>query len=278
MDQGIDTDLISMLISSNIEEPLIGIFMNLQPRSLHISRQVCKKWNQFIVDRIWKNRPIKKYLKKRLNSRWKGEEPKIEDIRIPQYIRHMKIRNDTVIIGEHMGRVRVMDRNTGTNKFILNHDDPSFHDDFLCTLIIDCSDEIIVTISTGRTTENKLIVWNYKNGKKLITFLPQIEKKPSKEINSVKIMNDRILTGGREGHLIVMRIERNEEDEPNGIMIENIMNDKGKLIHEVDAHDNIPSTFTENTIKTWNIKEGTCINVIRIQNRTCIYRSHSKNS
>ena len=158
-----------------------------------------------------------------------------------------------------------MDRSTGANKFTLNHGYPAPHHDYLFRIILDCSNKIIVTISTGKTTKNKLIVWDYNNGKKLITFLPQIEKKPSKGIYSVKIMNDRILTGGREGHLIVMRIERNEKDEPNGIMIENIINDEGKLIHEVDAHDNIPITFTEKTIKTWNIKEGTCINIIRIQ-------------
>ena len=78
-------------------------------------------------------------------------------------------------------------------------------------------------------------------------------------------MNDRILTGGKLGHLIVMRIDRNEEDEPNDIMIENIMNDEGMRIYQIDAHGNIPITFTENAIKTWNIQEGTCINVIYIQ-------------
>ena len=86
MDKNQDMDHISKLMSRDIEEPLMKIFLDLQPRSLHISRQVCKNWNQFIVDRIWKNTPIKKYLRKRLNSRWKGEEPKIEEIKIPQLI------------------------------------------------------------------------------------------------------------------------------------------------------------------------------------------------
>ena len=86
MDKDQDMDYISKLMSRDIEEPLLKIFLNLQPRSLHISRQVCKKWNQFIVNRIWKSTPIKKYLRKRLNSRWKGEEPKIEEIKIPQLI------------------------------------------------------------------------------------------------------------------------------------------------------------------------------------------------
>ena len=86
MDKNQEMDHISKLMSRDIEEPLMKIFLDLQPRSLHISRQVCKNWNQFIVDRIWRNKPIKKYLRKRLNSRWKGEEPEIEEIKIPQLI------------------------------------------------------------------------------------------------------------------------------------------------------------------------------------------------
>ena len=88
----------------------------------------------------------------------------------------MRIHHNTVIIGD-MKKIRVMDRSTGANKFTLNHGYPPPHHDYLFRLILDCSNKIIVTISTGRTTKNKLIVWDYNNGKKLITFLPQIEKK-----------------------------------------------------------------------------------------------------
>ena len=50
----------------------------MDPDSLHCSRQICKQWNEFILDRIWGSNFARKCLKRRLKYKWINEKPEIE--------------------------------------------------------------------------------------------------------------------------------------------------------------------------------------------------------
>ena len=177
----------------------------------------------------------------------------------------MVIHHDTVIVG-YKGKAAAIDKRTGASKFIL------CHDDFESQIMMDCSEELIVTISNNRdVTKNKLIIWDYGNGEKLVTFDPKLEKKQINAINTVKLMKDRILTGGDEGCLMVMKIERDEFGTPNSITIENMIKDEGNKILWIDGQGNTPITITKEKgawsltgIKTWDIKKGKCIDRMKI--------------
>ena len=52
------------------------VFLMLDGVSLHRARQVCKDWNQFIVQQIWNSRVGRTSLETRLKQNWKQGEPK----------------------------------------------------------------------------------------------------------------------------------------------------------------------------------------------------------
>ena len=48
-----------------------GIFLLLPGGSLHSCRQVCKSWNNFIMENIWNSSFARKQLENRLEKNWK---------------------------------------------------------------------------------------------------------------------------------------------------------------------------------------------------------------
>ena len=65
-----------LLKSINLENIIAKIFLLLTPASLHISRQVSKEWNKFIMHKIWNMPGRRKVLEKKLNIWWNPKNPK----------------------------------------------------------------------------------------------------------------------------------------------------------------------------------------------------------
>ena len=60
--------------SSLPPELKVKIFLNLQGGSLHRCRQVCREWNNFILENIWKSKDARKVMKMKLKDNMFGEE------------------------------------------------------------------------------------------------------------------------------------------------------------------------------------------------------------
>ena len=57
----------SALFQKNLTDILQKIFLYLDPRSLHKSRQVCQQWNDFILSSVWGSRSCFSSLQRRLH-------------------------------------------------------------------------------------------------------------------------------------------------------------------------------------------------------------------
>ena len=55
---------------------VVEIFIQLSGKSLHRCRQVCKTWNIFILENIWKYKYARDALEKRLIQNWNNIDPK----------------------------------------------------------------------------------------------------------------------------------------------------------------------------------------------------------
>ena len=65
----------SDLFQKNCTEILQKIFLYLDPRSLHKSRQVCQQWNDFILSSVWGSKSGFNSLQRRLHYNWLNSDP-----------------------------------------------------------------------------------------------------------------------------------------------------------------------------------------------------------
>ena len=59
-----------MLLDEGAHKFLSDCFLLLAPEEIKACRLVCKEWNEFIVDNIWKSKPGRKKLEQKLVHRW----------------------------------------------------------------------------------------------------------------------------------------------------------------------------------------------------------------
>ena len=65
-------DIIDSLRERNMIRLIQNIFLNLDFKSLHSARSVCKSWNQIILDNLWKSTSGKAKLQKKLFNSWQN--------------------------------------------------------------------------------------------------------------------------------------------------------------------------------------------------------------
>eukprot|EP00088_Acartia_fossae_P058207 TRINITY_DN6805_c0_g1_i1.p1 TRINITY_DN6805_c0_g1~~TRINITY_DN6805_c0_g1_i1.p1 ORF type:complete len:403 (+),score=47.42 TRINITY_DN6805_c0_g1_i1:30-1238(+) len=58
------------LFAKNVPDIIVKIFLYLTAGELHVCRQVCSVWNEFIINEIWQSRRCRNQLKNRLHRNW----------------------------------------------------------------------------------------------------------------------------------------------------------------------------------------------------------------
>lgn len=69
--------IVARLLERNCQELLQEIFLYLDPASLHISRQVCQRWNDFISQTVWGSQRGIRAQERRLHYSWLTSEPRL---------------------------------------------------------------------------------------------------------------------------------------------------------------------------------------------------------
>merc|ERR1719237_1617428 len=66
---------LARLEEHNLEWVIQRIILHLDLVSLHVARQVCKRWDLYVKQLAWTSKRGKKHLEKCLRSQWTKEEP-----------------------------------------------------------------------------------------------------------------------------------------------------------------------------------------------------------
>ena len=59
-----------LLLDEGAHKFLTNCFLLLDPAEIKACRLVCKEWNEFIMDNLWKSKPGRKKLNEKLEHRW----------------------------------------------------------------------------------------------------------------------------------------------------------------------------------------------------------------
>ena len=101
----------SDLFQKNCTEILQKIFLYLDPRSLHSSRQVCQQWNTFVLSSVWGSRSGINSLKRRLHYNWLNKEPEVQVFshNITDWFQPLDLRDNCLVVSVSGDRARVID-------------------------------------------------------------------------------------------------------------------------------------------------------------------------
>ena len=68
-------DIVSNLLTRDLEEALLKVFLALDGRSILACSLVCKSWQVFLSQRVWNNRMARPALRATLNRQWGESRP-----------------------------------------------------------------------------------------------------------------------------------------------------------------------------------------------------------
>ena len=88
----------SALFQKNCTEILLKIFLYLDPRSLHRSRQVCQQWNTFILSSVWGSRSGFNTLQRRLHYNWLNTDPKLLNVENIEVSWPLALRDNCLVV------------------------------------------------------------------------------------------------------------------------------------------------------------------------------------
>ena len=66
---------LARLTEHNLEWVVQRILLHLDLASLHVARQVCRRWDQLVLALVWGSRRGRARMEERLRAQWRGEEP-----------------------------------------------------------------------------------------------------------------------------------------------------------------------------------------------------------
>lgn len=75
-----EPDIITRLFGMDLGHVLQTIFLHLDPASLANCSRVCGQWHQFVHTRIWGSPRARLVLERRLERRWREEEPSVRQL------------------------------------------------------------------------------------------------------------------------------------------------------------------------------------------------------
>ena len=185
----------------------LQIFLHLDYKSLHISRQVCKDWNNFILHEIWKSR--RPHVERMLTQSWKTE-PEQRHFDVAHYQGfYMAVDNKYVGVGTKNNKTLLYDADTGTHTSTLTDgsEDRMFWmsealDEEANNVQLDMTEDVIVTV-TGSGNVN---VWNRRTLEKIYSDKPH----GNDNVLGVRIIGDFIVTGGSRGSIVCYSLQLGE--------------------------------------------------------------------
>ena len=146
---------ISDLFQKNCTEILQKIFLYLDPRSLHSSRQVCQQWNIFILSSVWGSRSGFNSLQRRLHYNWLNKEPELLNVAATEGVYGLRALTDNcLVVSDVDGGAKVIDL---VSQEILAHLN---HPDIVYEAVI--TETWIITANRGLT-----YIWNRETFEKM---------------------------------------------------------------------------------------------------------------
>ena len=164
--------VIAQLFERNCQELLQEIFLYLDPESLHTSRQVSQRWNDFIREAVWGSQRGHRALERRLHNNWLTSEPRVfsVDYTDQMFFHYNKnalaLDNKYLVVGlSHVGQGGAKVRDLATQEIVahLPHQDSQGNDrEVWCVQI---TQTWIITQG-----QEKALLWSRDNFQQVLTL------------------------------------------------------------------------------------------------------------
>ena len=193
------------LESFNLVYIKLEIFLCLDYKSLHSSRQVCKDWNDFIKEELWSSRPY--HTRRLLSECWRQceNEPFYRVIECANDLGfYLAVNNKTLGLGTKNYKTLVLDPSSGDSLGTLEMNsldaviDELIPDEEAHDVQLDVSDQIIVTVAGS----GLVAVWDRRTLRLLYSSCPH----GLDSVLGVRVIGDFMVTGGSHGSIAAFSI------------------------------------------------------------------------
>ena len=162
-------DFITNLNKQNLGNIARTIFLFLDSKTLHLSRQVCHSWNKCIKTEVWDTKEGRNILEKRLERNWMNNKLLIKEFKIDSYI-DMIVSDETFLVCL-MNDATASMYHLSSGEHILNFNTKLEEEDFL---MVPGQDKIIwqdlaigpkiVVAVDGRFLKSRIRIWSKNTG------------------------------------------------------------------------------------------------------------------
>jgi len=260
----------------DLDEIIQKVFLNLDPKSLHVSRQVCGQWNKYIKGRVWGSPFGRNQLLKKLKFQWQNGTPREQLLRSQLEYENKETEliqiseegendykdkpfyvagdDEILVCGFYDGKAKVYNLNQSSLE------PPPILAVLDCSKVeaehnynpvqLDVGKDIIVTVDVvGMVT-----IWKRKD----FTPVYQIPHHGENEVLGIKMVGNQILTGGNDGKVALLKYE----DEKVKMIRQMTDKEKNKINH-LDSDGVWALTGHNRTAKLWNVEEGELVSIVR---------------
>ena len=199
-----EQNIFDLLDLKNLYLLKVDIFSRLDYKSLHTSRQVCKEWNQLILEEFWFSRTRRPMMKRRLLTEWKTAEPVKRTYNFPstkgfylacdnQTVCMGTRDNTTLLLGQSMAQVASLDCDqvSGGPEAVVQDEESQ-------DVQLDMTDSHLVTV----TGSGVVTVWRREDLSKIY----QDRHHGEVSILGVSLVRDLLVTGGSHGSLAALTV------------------------------------------------------------------------
>lgn len=200
-------NIIEAFESYNLVLLKLQIFLNLDYKTLHTARQVCKDWNEFILYEIWKNR--KPHVLAMLQKSWKDGHHSTSEINCRSDVGfYLALDDKTIGLGTKKNRTLLIDASTHEHMEALTNDTAPENEHVIDESVfndvqLDMTEDIIVTVTGGGI----VTVWDRETLERIYSGLPH----GPESILGVRVIGDFIVTGGCSGSIASYSLLANHE-------------------------------------------------------------------
>jgi len=204
-------NIFQLLDRKNLYLIKLDIFSRLDYRSLHTSRQVCREWNQFVLDEFWFSNTRRPMMKRRLLTEWKSAEPIKKTYDFANTKGFYLVCDDKIVcMGTRNNQTLLLEPSTGAELAVLDCGgerpeegggvQAQGQEDESRDVQLDMTDSVIVT-ATG---SGVVTVWRRED----LKILYQERHHGEDSILGVCVVGDLIVTGGCLGGLAALTVKQ----------------------------------------------------------------------
>jgi len=261
-DQGGEEDVwcpLERLEEHNLEWVIQRIILFLDLASLHVARQVCKRWDSYVMRLAWTSKRGRKYLENCLRNQWTHEEPHRRSWLLPRTKGfYLAAEGSTLGLGTIDNRALMIQegstiadlecqdlaavareleeqmRNVGGGNFISEEG----------SVQLDMTKDIIVTV----TGCGVVTMWSRK------TFLPLYRNHHHgyEPVLGVRCLADLVVTGGIQGSMAVFTVKDEE------VTLESLVEEPGQTsINHLDVQGDHVLVGTDRDMRLWGVEDRT---------------------